>query len=60
MSTAPDGCFPRHDGSGADPRRTLSHALSLSRGAPTRKEPAARSAKEKRRASAHASTGSEQ
>ena len=23
VSTAPDGCFPRHDGSGADPRRTL-------------------------------------
>ena len=24
MSTAPDGCFPRHDGSDSDPRQTLS------------------------------------
>ena len=27
MSTAPDICFPRHDGSGADPVPALSHAL---------------------------------
>ena len=56
MSTAPDVCFPRHDGSGADPRQTLKARCGEGTGSfrARRKRPAARKSSAGR--GAHAST----